>query len=270
MKATILAVLSLGALLCVGLAMSDFMADPRRAQQAEQIIDLGTIPPGRQVIEGQLTLTNDRDAPLEISGLDAGCGCLAGWEGDAVIPARGSSTYTLRFDRSMLPAGDVSRQVIVRTNVPDADLPVTTFRMNIPRPTDEPRFIVWPSVIDIGRTYADGTGGIDQIIHAFVPYALAHDKTHPKITLDYPAWLTVERLNDGDVTSRNGVDGVVVRYRVSSSGSLPSGEFDSELLFTLPADDPQVIPERYAVVVRGEVLSGTAATNAGPTSDPGG
>jgi len=179
MKTVFIAVLSLGALLCAGLAMRELMPEPRQPSQAVDVIDLGTIPPGRQVIEGRLTLNNDRDEPLEITGLDAGCGCMTGWEGDAVIPARGSSTYTLHFDRSMLPAGDVRRQVMVRTKNGVAGLPATTFRMNIPLPTDEPRFIVWPSVIDIGRTCAADNVGIDQIIHAFVPYALSRDKTPP-------------------------------------------------------------------------------------------
>jgi len=65
MKAVLFAALSLGALFCVGLVVSDITIDPRQGQtlQAEDVIDLGTIPPGRQVIKGQLTLTNDRDEP---------------------------------------------------------------------------------------------------------------------------------------------------------------------------------------------------------------
>ncbi len=271
MKVLLIAVLSSGALLCAGLAARDYMAEPPRLLRLQDVIDLGTIPPGRQIIEGRLTLTNDRNEPLEITGLDAGCGCMTGWDGDAVIPAHGSSTYTLRFDRNMLPAGDVSRQVMVRTNKDATDLPLTTFRMNIPRPTEEPRLMVWPSVIDIGRTRAaDNMTGIDQIIQAFVPFALSQEKTRPRITLALPDWLTLERLNDGDAASRNGVDGAIVRYRVSSSGPLPTGKFDAELLFTLPAGDPEVIPERHAVVIRGEVVSDTTVMSVVPANHPGG
>lgn len=269
MKAALTIVFSAGALLCAGLAVRDFIPEPGPPLLAEDVIDLGTVPPGRQVIEGRLTLTNDRDEPVEITGLDAGCGCMTGWEGDAVIPAGGSSTYTLRFDRSMLPSGDVNRRVMVRTKYGEADFPATTFRMNIPLPTEEPRLVVWPSVIDVGRTHVE-SAGIDQVLHAFVPYAFLHDKSLARIELDHPDWLDVKRLDDDVAASRKGVDGVIVRYRVTCAGRLPSGVFGAELLFTLPASDPGVIPERHAVVIRGEVVKETVVNNIGLTYPPRG
>jgi protein-disulfide isomerase len=99
----------------------------------ETEIDLGTIAPETKEIVGAIDIFNRGTKPLEVYKVDGPCACFAGYEGDEVIQPQEGGMLLAKFEKSKIPAGDVTRMVRVKTNDSVNDAVEVKFNFTVQR-----------------------------------------------------------------------------------------------------------------------------------------
>ncbi|MHC4961737.1 MAG: DsbA family protein [Planctomycetota bacterium] len=99
----------------------------------ETQIDLGTIAPETKEIVGTIHIFNQGTKPLEVYKVDGPCACFAGYEGDEVVQLQEGGMLLAKFEKSKIPAGDVTRMVRVKTNDPVNDAVEVKFSFTVQR-----------------------------------------------------------------------------------------------------------------------------------------
>ncbi|MFZ9033059.1 MAG: thioredoxin domain-containing protein [Planctomycetota bacterium] len=99
----------------------------------ETQIDLGTIAPETKEIVGTIHIFNQGTKPLEVYKVDGPCACFAGYEGDEVVQPQEGGMLLAKFEKSKIPAGDVTRMVRVKTNDPVNDAVEVKFSFTVQR-----------------------------------------------------------------------------------------------------------------------------------------
>ena len=99
----------------------------------ETQIDLGTIAPETKEIVGTIHIFNQGTKPLEVYKVDGPCACFAGYEGDEVVQPQEGGMLLAKFEKSKIPAGDVTRMVRVKTNDPVNDAVEVKFKFTVQR-----------------------------------------------------------------------------------------------------------------------------------------
>jgi protein-disulfide isomerase len=99
----------------------------------ETEIDLGTIAPETEEIIGTIHIFNRGTEPLEVHKVDGPCVCFAGHEGDEVVQPQEGGMLIAKFEKSKIPAGEVTRMVRVKTNDPVNDAVEVKFKFNVER-----------------------------------------------------------------------------------------------------------------------------------------
>ncbi|MFZ9023683.1 MAG: thioredoxin domain-containing protein [Anaerohalosphaeraceae bacterium] len=99
----------------------------------ETQIDLGTIAPETKEIVGTIHIFNQGTKPLEVYKVDGPCACFAGYEGDEVVQPQEGGMLLAKFEKSKIPAGEVTRMVRVKTNDPVNDAVEVKFSFTVQR-----------------------------------------------------------------------------------------------------------------------------------------
>lgn len=99
----------------------------------ENVIDLGTIPRETSEIVGEIVYFNTGEKPLEVSKVTGSCSCFAGYSGDKLLQPGEGGILQVRFDKSKIPAGKVTRNLTVLSNDPANEKVTVTFKFNILR-----------------------------------------------------------------------------------------------------------------------------------------
>jgi protein-disulfide isomerase len=99
----------------------------------ETQIDLRTIAPETKEIVGTIHIFNQGTKPLEVYKVDGPCACFAGYEGDEVVQPQEGGMLLAKFEKSKIPAGDVTRMVRVKTNDPVNDAVEVKFSFTVQR-----------------------------------------------------------------------------------------------------------------------------------------
>jgi protein-disulfide isomerase len=102
-------------------------------QVMETEIDLGMIAPETKEIVGAIDIFNRGTKPLEVYKVDGPCACFAGYEGDEVVHPQEGGMLLAKFEKSKIPAGDVTRMVRVKTNDPVNDAVEVKFKFTVQR-----------------------------------------------------------------------------------------------------------------------------------------
>ena len=99
----------------------------------ETQIDLGTIAPETKEIVGTIHIFNQGTKPLEVYKVDGPCACFAGYEGDELVQPQEGGMLLAKFEKSKIPAGEVTRMVRVKTNDPVNDAVEVKFKFTVQR-----------------------------------------------------------------------------------------------------------------------------------------
>ncbi|MBC7784231.1 MAG: DUF1573 domain-containing protein [Burkholderiales bacterium] len=119
-----------------------------------QQLELGEIPVTTKVIVAEIPLRNAGSMPLTLSDIKSACGCVERIEGISELAPGECGVIKVHFRKSMLPQGDVMRQVYFTTNDP-RNLSVTIpVRMKIKAEPGADEIRLFPREVAYGRMSA--------------------------------------------------------------------------------------------------------------------
>jgi len=117
-------VMAVSFLICF-LASLVFVAESKAAaaagpviEVADKKIDLGDIPVDEDVIIGEIIVFNSGSEDLEILKVSGSCSCFMGYTGDKLIKPGEGGTIEVKYEKSKIPAGHVTRNAKIETNDP--------------------------------------------------------------------------------------------------------------------------------------------------------
>ncbi len=110
-------------------------------QVTESEIDLGLIADDIEVIVGSIYLYNDGEGVLWINKVNGSCDCFAGYTGDRSIKPNEVGEIQVKFIKSKIPAGKVTRKVTINSNDPVNNIAEVAFNFEVKRgPVEEEIF----------------------------------------------------------------------------------------------------------------------------------
>lgn len=99
----------------------------------ERTINLGIIDTDSSEIVGNIHFFNKGNETLRISKVHGPCACFAGYEGDTVVAAQEGGVVEVKFTKSKIKSGDVTRMVRVMSNDPENSSVEVRFKFHIKR-----------------------------------------------------------------------------------------------------------------------------------------
>jgi len=150
------AILTLSAAAFVAVAPAALAAGAPKAVVAEPIKEAGFVGKGEKVVH-EFVIQNDGDAPLEITDVQAACGCTATSFDRSVAPGS-AGKVKVELDTTTF-SGPIAKGVTVYTSDPETPKIELTIRANV-----QPLLAVRPGYARFVKQAPQGTGKVEQMV----------------------------------------------------------------------------------------------------------
>jgi hypothetical protein len=150
------AILTLSAAALVASASAALAAGAPKAVAPEPIKEAGFVGKGEKVVH-EFVIQNDGDAPLELSDVQAACGCTATSYDRAIAPGA-AGKVRVELDTTTF-AGPIAKGVTVYTNDPATPKIELTVRANV-----QPLLAVRPGYARFVKQAPQGKGKVEQMV----------------------------------------------------------------------------------------------------------